>query len=250
MGKRKEWFETFFNGLYGEILANQFDGDESLRQARLVKRLLRLKKGARILDIPCGMGRLTLPLAQMGYEMTGLDLSERFIRRARRDARRAGVDIRYVRRDMRDIDYDGEFDAAINWFTSFGYFSDEEDLAFLIRVHRALKSGGKLIIEMMNRSWLQANFKPYAKEEVGGMVVVHRRRFDSKTSRCIDRWSMSKGGRTEHHTITVKAFDAASMRVVLRQAGFREVRFFDRRSLGRLTRHSRRLIAVAKRPPD
>ncbi|MHC4714778.1 MAG: SAM-dependent methyltransferase [Planctomycetota bacterium] len=249
MGKRKEWFETFFTGLYGEVLASQFDADESLRQARLVKRLLRLKKGARILDIPCGMGRLTLPLARMGFEMTGLDLTERFIRRARRGAKRAGVEIRYVRRDMRDIDYDGEFDAVVNWFTSFRYFGDEEDLAFLGQMLKALRPQGRLVLETMNKSrYFRRDDSWRSERDIGGVHIENSGNFDRRTGRMTNRWRMSRGGETEVHTVRVRAFNGSEMRALLRKAGFRDIRFFTGPPLGRFTRHSLRLIAVAKRP--
>ena len=99
-----EWFEKFFDGLYGQVLARQFDEQTSLEQARLVKRLLRVRRGSRVLDVPCGMGRLTIPMAKMGLVMTGVDLTERYIQRARRDARQHEVKARFVCCDTREID--------------------------------------------------------------------------------------------------------------------------------------------------
>ena len=80
------WYERFFEGLYGRVLANQ--GKDDPAEARMVRRLLRARKGQRILDVPCGLGRLTLPLARLGMEMTGVDLTARYIRKARQLAQR------------------------------------------------------------------------------------------------------------------------------------------------------------------
>jgi 2-polyprenyl-3-methyl-5-hydroxy-6-metoxy-1,4-benzoquinol methylase len=73
MARRREWHETFFEGLYAQVLARSFDDARSQAEARLVKRLLRLRKRQRVLDIPCGMGRLAIPLAEMGLVVTGVD---------------------------------------------------------------------------------------------------------------------------------------------------------------------------------
>jgi len=248
MGRKKEWFETFFAGLCGQVLAGEFDEAANQRQARTLKKVLGLRRGARVLDIPCGMGRLTLPLAKMGLGMTGVDLTASYIRRAKKDAKKAGAKIRYGVGDMRDIEFDGEFDAVVNWFTSFGYFSDEDNLMFLRKARKALRPGGETLIETLNKSWLVARFRPSEKEVAGGVTCVHRRRFDSRTSRCVDTWWLSNGRRREKHTIVLCLYDAKSMRALFRKVGFQDIRFFDSATLGRFTRHSKRMIAVARRP--
>ena len=130
--------------------------------------MLKKRKGMKVLDIPCGMGRLTIPVAKMGLALTGVDLTESYIRRARREARKQGVDARFVCRDMRKIEFEEEFDAAFNWFTSIGYFNDAEEPAFCSRVLRALKPGGRFLVETMNKSWLLAHFLSRSGETIGG----------------------------------------------------------------------------------
>lgn len=252
MGKKTEWFEKFFAGLYTDILARQFTPAQSAAQARLAREALTLKRGARVLDVPCGMGRLSIPLAAMGMEVTGVDLMPHYVSRARRAAKKARVRARFAVADMRKLDYDGEFDAVVNWFTSFGYFSDADNALFLQRAFAALRPGGRLLIETMNKSWLLSHWDPYRKKDVGGVAVANISRFDRRTSRCIDRWEFSRRRGREKMDIVIKMFDAASMRKALRQAGFRDVRFygwdFMETRLSRFTRHSKRMIAVATRP--
>ena len=76
MKKRPEWFQTFFDGLYAKVLPKTFDDPTTLRQARIIKRLLKLRKGRHVLDIPCGMGRISLPLARNRIRVTGVDLTK------------------------------------------------------------------------------------------------------------------------------------------------------------------------------
>lgn len=252
MAKKQEWYEKFFAGLYTDILARQFTPAQSAAQARLAKEALALRKRERVLDIPCGMGRLSIPLAEMGCEVTGVDLMPHYVSRARRAAKKAGVRARFVAGDMRKIAFDSEFDAVVNWFTSFGYFSDADNALFLRRAFAALRPGGKILLEVMNKSWLLSHWDSKRQKEVGNVKVANTSRFNRRTSRCIDEWKFSRTRGTEKMDIIIKVFDAASMRKVLREAGFRNVRFygwdFMQTRLGRFTRHSKRMIAVATRP--
>lgn len=239
------WFEQFFGGLYKQVLSRQFAAGRTLAQVKIVKRLLGLRKGHSVLDVPCGMGRLTIPLAQMGLRMTGVDLTPGFVRTARAAARAADVNARFVQSDMRRIDFDGEFDAAFNWFGSFGYFSERDNLAFCRRVHRALRPGGKFLVEGLNRSWLVKNFYPDSDETVSGVRILHTHRWDARTSRIRDTWTMSARGRCERRRISIRIYSGSELRELLRRAGFAHVRLMGYPPLGRLGRHSRRLVAVA-----
>ncbi len=108
---KQEWHHKFFDDLYGRVLAGQFDRAKTLRQARLIRKLLRLHKGQAVLDCPCGLGRLTVPLARMGMRMTGVDFQPTYLARARRHAKRARVRAGFVRCDMRELPFRDQFDA-------------------------------------------------------------------------------------------------------------------------------------------
>src|SRR5437016_7334797 len=81
--------------------------------------------GRRILDAPCGFGRHSIELARRGFQVTGVDFSETELDRARKAATEAGVPLRLVCQDIRDMEFPGEFDLAVNLFSSIGYFSDD-----------------------------------------------------------------------------------------------------------------------------
>jgi len=243
-----EWFQTFFTGLYSQVLPGQFNSARTLAQVRTVKRLLKLRKGRRVLDVPCGMGRLTIPMARAGLVMTGVDLTASYLRRGRRRARQDGLDIRFVHADMRDLDFDGEFDAAFNWFGSFGYFSDAGNLAFARKVLRALRPGGRFLVEGINKSWLLAHFRPRDEQTIRGVRIVHRNTWDARTGRVLSTWTFQRGNVTERRRISMRIFNGADMRCLLRAAGFRDIQCFGYAPIGRFTRHSRRFIAVARRP--
>ena len=242
-----EWYETFFSGLYSEVLSTRSDDPRTLKDAQIIKNVLRLRRGMRVLDTACGMGRIAHILARMGMKVTGVDLVDSYVRRGRRSAKRDGLDIHFLRADMREIKFEREFDAVINWFTSFGYFSDEDNLAFLKKAHAALKPGGKLLIETINKSALLKKQAPKSEETLGKVHVEHMHVFDRATSRMHDTWTLIKGKRSERHRISVKVFNGTEMRAILRKAGFRDVTLHGRPPQRRFSRHSWRMIAVATR---
>jgi SAM-dependent methyltransferase len=113
-------------------------------QVELILRLLELPAGAEVLDAPCGHGRIANRVAGRGWRVAGLDSSRLFLDIARE---RAPSGVEYVEGDLRDMPFEGQFDAAINWFSSFGYFDDEGNRRVLAGFRRALKPGGRLLIE-------------------------------------------------------------------------------------------------------
>ena len=242
------WYERFFDGLYSRVLPKQFDKAVTLRQARIVKRLLKVRKGHRVLDIPCGVGRLTIPMGKTGLLMTGVDLTAEYLRRASRDARRARAKAGFLCCDMRAIDFCGEFDAAFNWFGSFGYFSDAENLAFCQRVLRALRPGGRFLVEGINKTWLLTHFRPETELQAGGVSVAMHNRWDKRTNRVCSTWTFRRGKTRERHTVDMRVFNGAEIRALLRSAGFRDVKLYQNPPDRPFSRHARRWIAVARKP--
>lgn len=126
-----EWWNDFFDADYIRVYERQDELAEP--EADFVRKTLGLRRGQRVLDVCCGYGRHARPLAQAGLQVTGFDLSRYFLRKARRDARKAKLPINWVEGDVREMAFEPIFDAAINMFTSFGFFPTEEENFQLIR---------------------------------------------------------------------------------------------------------------------
>ena len=143
------WYETFFDEHYLKEYAKGLTLERTQKEANFIKSTLNLPQvapnatgGARILDLCCGHGRHTVELAAAGYSMVGQDLSATFLDLAKGAAAARNLQIQFIHTDMREIPFEGEFNAIINMFTAFGYFDDDtEDQKVLNAVARALKSG-------------------------------------------------------------------------------------------------------------
>ena len=143
---REHAFDEDYLYFYEELLTPERTAGE----VDLVWKLLELEPGLELLDLACGHGRIANPLAERGVRVTGLDATPLFLELARADAAERGVEVEYVEGDMRSIPWTERFDRVLYWFTSFGYFGDEENRRVLAEAYRALEPGGLLAVEMNN----------------------------------------------------------------------------------------------------
>lgn len=190
--------------------------------------------GAEILDLACGYGRLSIPLARRGYRVTGFDFSEPFLDLARREAGASGVDVTFVRGDMRHLDFEDRFDAVLNIFTSFGYFeTTEEDLGVLRRIRRGLKEGGALLLDFVNAPRVIGRLQDRGQvdEATGELVVesvetlsngleVHQvDRLDADARRWRMRRWWAEEGRERSYDTDIRMYHPAELQELMRKAG-------------------------------
>jgi SAM-dependent methyltransferase len=152
-------------------------------------------KGCKVLDVPCGIGRVAIPLARLGFEVTGVDLSRPLVDEARKKA--AGFKVPTARAnflvgDMRELASTiepGSFEVVLNVFTSIGYWSEEDDLRFFCEARAATKPGGLLLISgLRNRDYIVRNPSQNVYEESKKILVLDRYTFDSARSREKGLW--------------------------------------------------------------
>jgi SAM-dependent methyltransferase len=225
---RREWFRHFFDASYVAALR----AEKPFRQTRLevdfVLRSLRPSEGARILDLPCGYGRHAALLARRGFRVVGVDLSIAMLAEARRRSTE-GPRLRFRRGDMRRITYRAEFDAVINLYTSFGYFTPAQNVAALRRMARALRPGGRLLVDhrdpvydagLPRRLWYRTGKTRFVLED---------RRFDHRTKITDSTQLIVITGRrwVAQKTLRFQEFSLPQWRRMLRRVGLRFLRAYS-----------------------
>lgn len=147
-----EWWKTFFNDDYLKIWGQVLSEETNARQATEFWSMLDLSPGCQILDAPCGWGRLSRPLAALGATVLGVDQSETMLALAALNRGEMPPErLRYLKHDLRTLLPETGFDVACNIFTSFGYGSEEEDVALFRTLRSAIRSGGQVVVETNHR---------------------------------------------------------------------------------------------------
>lgn len=167
------WFEEWFDSpLYEKIYANR-NREEAAQLATLIENQIPVTDFPHLLDLGCGRGRHSITLAKRGYHLTGVDLSEEAIKKARRLASEDKLNnTEFFIGDMRDP-IDRTFDAVLNLFTTFGYFLDDsENVDVFKNVNRMLKTGGLFLQDYLNSELVQMNL---VSSEEGEYESLHYR---------------------------------------------------------------------------
>ena len=148
MSNNNNWFASWFDSPHYHILYKNRDFKEAEFFLQNLTEYLKPKPENKILDLACGAGRHSIFLNNLGYNVTGVDLSPNSIKTASESSKeRLNFDVH----DMREIYKENSFDFVLNMFTSFGYFeSDEENVKMLNSVEKTLKPNGTFVLDFFN----------------------------------------------------------------------------------------------------
>jgi 2-polyprenyl-3-methyl-5-hydroxy-6-metoxy-1,4-benzoquinol methylase len=219
--------ELEFEGVFDEdylYFYETFLAERTPEEVERIVELFELEPDAEILDCPCGHGRISNPLAERGFRVTGLDATELFLERAREDAAARDIEVEYVHGDMRELPWRDRFNGILNWFTSFGYFSDEDNKRVLRHFHDALKPGGRLVLETQNVTRIMLNPQPmHVVAERDGNVMIDRWEVDAENARFRTERLIVRDGQARKAHFTVRWFTVPELRKWLEEAGFENV---------------------------
>src|SRR5436305_1103544 len=244
------WYETFFGDDYLRIYSPFLPAERTDKEVDNIISLLQLPPGSAILDLCCGYGRHAIPLAQHGYEMTGLDLSKKFLQLAQEDAEAKGVKIRWRCNHMKNIPFEEAFDAVINIFTSFGYLEDEEeDLQVLQQVHKALKPEGFFLLDTVLQTRVIRSFAPHSIIHYNdGLIVLEERRIDLPTSRNeVQMTILFPDGKRNEYKQSMRIYTLTELIHMLTAAGLQTQAYYGGLDGSSLTMDSRRLVIVSQK---
>ena len=244
---KHEWHKDFFINSFYNPASPAAVAKAPMEVAFLLKQL-RLKQGALLLDVCCGPARHSVLLAKKGLEVTGFDYSADYLKEAAQKAKKAGVKLTLVRGDMRRLKFKGEFDAAINLFTSFGYFQRfSDDIKTLKGISRALKPGGLFMIDIVHGDFVRKNFraKNWLRLEDGS---YHLEAAELTKDGVFNTWTRIKKGKAAEKSFFSRLYSKDRMRAALRRAGLKPLKFWGGFSGERLTDRTNRLIVLAAKP--
>ena len=219
--QKHEWWKDFFSGLAVDMWRIALPMEQTKAEADFIFNSLMIKPQAKVLDVPCGYGRLTLELASRGLLMTGVDISVAFLEEARTSAEKAGLEILWEEREMQDLPWKQEFDGAFCFGNSFGYLDDKGNADFLTAVFRCLKPGGRFILDaasvaeailprLQERTWTKFE----------DILFLEDQRYDHVLSRLDTEYTFIREGKTEKKFGSHRIYTYRELCQLLENAGF------------------------------
>lgn len=233
---------------YLHFYADGLTDERTQGEVAFLVRELSLDRPQKILDLACGFGRHSNALAGLGHSVTGLDLVPGFIEIARREAEGKNLPVQYVQGDMRQINYQAEFDRILLMFTSFGYFEDQQNLTVLKNISWALKPGGMLVLDTHNRDVFLKEMQPYLLTEKGPDFMIDRGSFDTLTGRWYNHRVVIRDGIRKDKPFFVRLYNPNEISNLIQQVGLQVDKIFGGFDSQPLTNDSQRMVIIAQKP--
>ncbi len=260
------WYTQFFKRDYLRIYGHTLQQDRTDLETQFAIRALDLQPGDRILDLCCGQGRHSITLAKTGLTVTGVDLSKEMLAIAQSTADESLFSpvsggnaegkgqLTLHQADMRNLpnNLSNQFDAVINMFSSFGYLeSEDDDQQVLHQIHKALKPGGKLLMDLLNREWVIINNEEFDwHQHEDGRIVLERRQLDLATSTNHLTYTeiLPDGTRHEMSNLKMRLYTLTALTKMLANAGLILQTTYGGFQAEPYSVNTRRMIIVASKP--
>ncbi|HKZ12410.1 MAG TPA: class I SAM-dependent methyltransferase [Solirubrobacterales bacterium] len=177
----EDWYADAFDAASAEMAWTDRTGPEVDRVAKI----LQPRGDERVLDLACGSGRHSLELRRRGHQVVGADISADLIEIARRDAGEAGLDVEFVEADLRELDFEAEFDLVLNLNDgAIGYLeSDEENRRSFEVISRALRPGGRNLVQLPNVLYARERLPQRSWIPASSMIELVEHRWNRKAKR-------------------------------------------------------------------
>ncbi|HEY5927836.1 MAG TPA: class I SAM-dependent methyltransferase [Kofleriaceae bacterium] len=218
------WWQTFFDADYLRLWGTFLTPERTAAEVAALVDLLDIRRNTRVLDAPCGSGRIARGLAERGAIVLGIDQSAELIAEAERTRGDITEDyLRYRRQDLRNDLDENDFDVALNIFSSLGYGDELDDVSILTTLGKALHSGGTLVVETNHRDNVVAKLargdhKEHALPD--GSRFWEDIEFDPVRGRVESTWHWSGPlGEGKKHS-SLRVYSVTEMVKLVERAGF------------------------------
>lgn len=225
---KDSWFAEFFSGATLDIWRNAIPLEQTEDELNFLCQVLEPPEQGKLLDVPCGNGRLSIPLSLFQFEVTGVDFSDEFIAEANAAAQKQGANCSFTKADMRHLNWENEFDAAFCMGNSFGYFDYNDTLDFFTSINRSLKADARFVLDsqMLAESFL-VNGAEREWTKVAGTYLLIENKYDCKNSSLETTYTYLKNGKEEQRKATHWIYTSGELCRMLEHCGFKILDLFE-----------------------
>ncbi len=248
------WWKSFYDDSPFYLYLERHDPVELEATLRFLTNVLHLNPGDRIFDQCCGMGSVSIPLAQRGYHLVGVDLCEGFIERAKAGIAGSALTAEFSVGDAFQFVPEEPCDAAFNWYTSFGYSDkDSENIRMLQRAFESLKPGAWFALDFPNAPMIRNNFQAKMERRLetpdGEIVITRDCQIDEDTGimKQVWHWVLPDGRKIDNHS-TLRLYRPGELVRLFERAGFNNLKLYGNLEGDPRSDKSPRCICVGRRP--
>lgn len=244
------WYENFFDDWYLKYWVQWITAETTTEDADSIERFLELKPNSKVLDLCCGQGRHSLELGRRGYNVVGLDLSETLLTESRRLVQQQKLQVEFLLGDMRQIPFENEFDGIFNFYTAFGYFEkDQDNQAVLDAVGRALKPGGRFLLDYPCLEGRMGGWKTQRFIEFDdGTVLLHSLHHDVFNQTIKNEALYITKDNQRHRTgFTLRHYYGRELRQCFEKAGMNVIAVYGDKQGGELTNKNDRMLVLGQK---
>jgi SAM-dependent methyltransferase len=243
-----ETWDEMFDEIYLKTYSVGLADRDSAAEAEAAATFAGVEPPAEILDAPTGFGRHALPLAKLGFHVTGVDRSGIQLAEANRIAGQVEWP-KWLQADFRELPFEDEsFDAVLCLFTSIGYRGEEGDRQAFAQFLRVLRPGAPLVIETLHRDRLMVIFQQRGWEPLeDDAVLLEERDFDYVAGEGVTNHTYLSVGERRSVTFRLRCYTATELVKLLRDSGFDGIECFGDFEGAPLSRETR-LVVRARRP--
>jgi SAM-dependent methyltransferase len=244
-----DWWRDFFSGVVVEMWLEAMPEEVTRQEVDCIQRLLEVRAPARLLDVPCGGGRLALPLAAAGFRMTGADISSDFLDAARACAAEKNLAVDWLQVPMSDIPWSSEFDGAFCSGNSFGYDDDDGNAAFLKAVFHSLKPQARFVLDCPSVLDLRLpTFQERNWWQFGEILFLEDEHYDPVRGRTDTEYTFIRDGIADKRLASHRNYTCREVHELLHNAGFVDVQSFGGLNDEPFRLGSERLVLVGTKP--
>ncbi|MDA3850005.1 MAG: class I SAM-dependent methyltransferase, partial [Spirochaetaceae bacterium] len=248
----KEWFEEeWFWYTFCPIM---FDSDLMAGTPEEVDGLLELtglSHHSKILDLCCGFGRHSLEMAKRGLQVEGIDITESYINRARKNAKRQNLDCSFRLGDVRTMEYKEEFDAVVCMWNSFGYTEEsDDDELILSKMRQALRPGGILLMDTPGKEVIASGFEANTWFERDDLKILLEYSIELNWTVLKNRWLFFKDTQMKEFQFSQRIYSALELAQMLYKQGFDDIDIWGSWQGDPYDDKAQRLIVIGKKLND
>lgn len=245
-----DWARQFFTGVFVDFWLACTPPEQTKIEADFLEAQLRVKPGAKLLDIACGGGRHAVELAGRGYDLTAVDLSREFLAHARSAGKIRDVAVDWQERAMHDLPWENQFDGAYCLGNSLGSRDEAALAAGFAAAAKALKPGGRFLVDC---GFVAESILPNLKErpwwQIGEFLFVVKNTYVPQTSRLDHEFTIVRGGQTDYRRGFSQVLSFREFRNLFKSTGFTSFEAFGSLAAEPYRLGAQLLYLVATKPP-